>query len=97
MIAPVPDHLRTLFLGNLPYYCNEYDVLSLFRGCGQIESVRLIKKNQSNENLGYGFITFENYEDAVVATFKLHGQLILGRNIRLVVFFILICFVKYNL
>jgi hypothetical protein len=95
MIAPVPDHLRTLFLGNLPYYCHEYDVLSLFQGYGKIESIRLIKKNHSKGNMGYGFITFEDYQAAMVAACKLHGQLLLGRNIRFILTFIPVCFYYY--
>jgi RNA recognition motif-containing protein len=89
MTTNVPDHLRTLFLGNLPYFCHENDVLYLFQGFGKIESVRLIKNNRtSGGNMGYGFITFDAYQDAMLAASSLHGKPLLGRDIRLA----LLCF-----
>jgi RNA recognition motif-containing protein len=83
MNTNVPDHLRTLFLGNLPYFCQENDVLHLFDGFGKIESVRLIKnKRTSSGNMGYGFIIFDDYQDAMLAASRLHGTALLGRQIR---------------
>jgi RNA recognition motif-containing protein len=78
----IPDHLRTLFLGNLAFTCHEHDVLRIFSPFGRIESVRLIKNKQTNEMVGYGFITFDNYESAVHAARDMNGKVILGRELR---------------
>jgi RNA recognition motif-containing protein len=76
------DHLRTLFLGNLSFKCHEHDILRIFSPFGKIQSIRFIKNKQTNVMIGYGFITFESREAAVLAVREMNGQILLGRELR---------------
>jgi RNA recognition motif-containing protein len=78
-----PEHMRSLFLGNLPYDCTEQDIFCLFRDYGEISSIRMMKEHESSlQCLGYGFITFMDCQSSIVAKDTLNGRLFLGRPLR---------------
>jgi len=83
-----PEGCNTIFVGNLPFECEEKDkkIRAFFKGCGKIDGVRWItrKKFKGDAKIfkGCGFITFED-EACVAKAVKLNGNDFLGRPIRL--------------
>ncbi len=52
------DDSRSAFLGSLPYDVTEDEIRDHFAGCGDIESVRLVRDKKTNVGKGFGFILF---------------------------------------
>jgi RNA recognition motif-containing protein len=82
MQLSVAEHFRSLFLGNLAFACTENDLLYLFQSYGKIESIRLIKNKETQSMVGYGFITFIDYQSALLAATELNGKIFIGRDLR---------------
>jgi nucleolin len=78
----VPEHCRSLFLGDLSCFCHENDVADAFRKYGEIENIRL-KRGRDNKCLGYGFIIFMDMDSALAAQ-EMDGKLIVGRSVKYV-------------
>jgi len=76
------DHEGKLFLGNLSYDIREEDLKDEFGKFGPIAEIKLPMDRDYNRPKGFGFITFENPNDAKVAKEELHEKDILGRAIR---------------
>jgi nucleolin len=71
-----------LFVGNLPFSINEDQLREVFSEFGQIKEVNLIPdKTRPNAHKGFGFVEFENQEDAQKAVETLHESELEGRNI----------------
>jgi RNA recognition motif-containing protein len=77
---PLPEHCRSLFLGDLPCFCHENDVADAFRRYGEIENIRLMR-GRDKKCLGYGFIIFTEMDSAVAAQ-EMDGELIVGRSVK---------------
>jgi RNA recognition motif-containing protein len=75
------EHLRTLFIGDLSWFCQENDVFDAFSPVGEIEDIRLIRSKE-NKCLGYGFITFKTAQDAYNAMNQMNGQVLVGRKLK---------------
>eukprot|EP00599_Poterioochromonas_sp_BG-1_P002057 CAMPEP_0173140268 /NCGR_PEP_ID=MMETSP1105-20130129/4776_1 /TAXON_ID=2985 /ORGANISM="Ochromonas sp., Strain BG-1" /LENGTH=429 /DNA_ID=CAMNT_0014053205 /DNA_START=68 /DNA_END=1357 /DNA_ORIENTATION=- len=73
---------RSLFLGDLSCFCQEQDIFQFFQGCGEIESIRLMRSKTTNKCLGYGFITFVDLHVLPIAM-KLYGRVLLGRRVKI--------------
>jgi RNA recognition motif-containing protein len=76
----VPEHCRSLFLGDLSCFCHEQDVFNAFRPFGDVQTIRIMRGKQ-NKALGYGFVTFVEMEGACKAL-QLDGSLLLGRAMK---------------
>lgn len=76
----VPEHCRSLFLGDLSCFCQEIDIYRVFQQYGPVEDVR-IKRNKEGTGLGYGFITFHDPQSAITAM-AAGGTVILGRPVK---------------
>ena len=77
----VEEHYRTLFLGDLSWFCQDSDVYHAFSRSGQVEDIRLIRSKE-NQCLGYGFITFKTVQDAFKAMNDMNGQVLVGRKLK---------------
>lgn len=75
----------TLFVGDLPFLCDEEKLFELFHCFGAIESIRLKKSDNDPQkvHLSYGFVKFFAHEDAVRAFQEVNGMFYLGRRLRL--------------
>jgi RNA recognition motif-containing protein len=80
-VNSVPEQYRSLFLGDLSCFCNESDLYNAFHIFGEITSIRLMKSKETQKCLGYGFITFADYQ-ATLAAKELDGTLFLGRKMK---------------
>jgi RNA recognition motif-containing protein len=75
------DSSRTLFVGDLSYFCTEENLFALFSTFGSILTVR-IRRGISGESLMHGFVALESPEAANAALAALDGVEFMGRNIR---------------
>lgn len=76
----LPEHCRSLFLGDLSCFCSEQDILGMFQKYGEIETVRVMR-GRHRKALGYGFLTFAEIRSAVAAKQE-DGKMLLGRPIK---------------
>lgn len=57
-------------------------IWELFKTCGEIDSVRLVRDRRTGLNKGFGYVNFKS-EDAVALAFKLDGTEVSNRPIRI--------------
>eukprot|EP01039_Chlorochromonas_danica_P004499 gene4498-4934_t len=77
----IADASRTLFLGDLSYFCKEEDICNLFAEYGPISTVR-VRRGVTGESLMHGFVALETAEAAHRAIAALDGVEFMGRNLR---------------
>lgn len=75
------DAFRTLFLGDLSYFCTEEDLCSIFAPFGSISTVR-VRRGVTGESLMHGFIALDSHEAAKQAIVELDGKIFMGRSMR---------------
>eukprot|EP00981_Chlorochromonas_danica_P008203 scaffold2062_cov181-Ochromonas_danica.AAC.7 len=80
-IESMVDASRTLFLGDLSYFCTEEDLCTLFADYGPILTVR-VRRGVTGESLMHGFIALESPDMARRAITDLDGIEFMGRNMR---------------
>lgn len=71
---------RTVFVGDLSFFCKEVDLMQLFAPLGKISSVE-IKRGPNGESLLHAFMKFESEVSAQLAIQGVHGMKFMGRNI----------------
>lgn len=82
--APPPPHHfngngadhgeHILFVYNIGPETNEYHLGQLFSDFGPVTRVNVIRRGNSGESRGYGFVTMKYYQDALGAINSLDGQ-----------------------
>lgn len=73
---PPPKISKTaakLFVGQLPFECDEQRLRELFGAYGSVEQVHILKDSE-NRSKGAAFITYSNVEEADTAIFTLHNR-----------------------
>jgi RNA recognition motif-containing protein len=73
---------KKLYVGNLAYSLEENGLRDLFSQYGNIASVKIIVDRDSGRSKGFGFVEFDNADDAGKAMEELNGREIEGRTIR---------------
>ncbi|MCK4649852.1 RNA-binding protein [Candidatus Pacearchaeota archaeon] len=68
-----------LYVGNLPWSVDESKLKEIFSSFGNITEAVLIKDKFSGRSKGFGFITFENDEEAQKAISEMHEKDVEGR------------------
>ncbi|KAJ8387774.1 hypothetical protein AAFF_G00150750 [Aldrovandia affinis] len=71
-----------LFVGGLSFDTNEQALEDVFSKYGQITEVVVIKDRETQKSRGFGFVTFENPDDAKDAMAAMNGKSLDGRQIR---------------
>lgn len=71
---------KQLYIGNLSYQVNEQELKDLFQQYGSVEQVRIVKNYSSGRSKGFGFVTYNQIEDAKRAL-AAHGTKYQGRTI----------------
>jgi len=74
----IAKHVK-LYVGNLPYNTTEDDLRELFSAHGTVASVRLISDRETGRSKGFGFVEYENDDEAKAAIDALNGQEFSGR------------------
>lgn len=75
------DFKSTVFVGNLPFSCDEEELWTLFQNCGPIEYVRIVRDRRTLQGQGFAYVKFDN-STAVSAALELNGQQFSGRELR---------------
>lgn len=74
--APQPRISKTaakLFVGQLPFECNEQRLRELFGAYGTVEQIHVLR-DSDNRSKGAAFITYSTVEEADTAIFTLHNR-----------------------
>ncbi|XP_061549823.1 cold inducible RNA binding protein a [Phycodurus eques] len=71
-----------LFVGGLNFTTTEDSLASAFGKYGTIEKVDVIREKESGRSRGFGFVKYENVEDAKDALEAMNGKTLDGRSIR---------------
>ncbi|XP_061776206.1 cold-inducible RNA-binding protein A-like isoform X2 [Nerophis ophidion] len=71
-----------LFVGGLNFTTTEDSLAGAFGKYGAIEKVDVIRDKETGRSRGFGFVKYENVEDAKDALEAMNGKTIDGRNIR---------------
>ncbi|TKC50209.1 hypothetical protein EI555_000702, partial [Monodon monoceros] len=79
----IPSRQRTpkLFIGGLSFDTNEQSLEQVFSKYGQISEVVVVKDRETQRLRGFGFVTFENINDAKDAMMATNGKSVDGRQI----------------
>jgi len=71
-----------LFAYNIGADTNEYSLGELFGNYGKVVRVNVIRKGESGESKGFGFVTMKNYSEAVNAISALNGYNFSGKPLQ---------------
>jgi len=72
---------KKLFVGNLPFAMTDADLNTIFSAHGTVTSANIVIDKFSKRSKGFGFVEFENEEDAAKAMEALNNSEQMGRNI----------------
>lgn len=72
---------KKLFVGWIPYSFSNEDLKNLFSSHGEIVYARVLTDKDTWKSRGFGFVLFENVDDAVKAKEELHKHEVKDRFI----------------
>jgi nucleolar protein 12 len=55
------DNNRAIFVGNLDFEEKEEELWSIFKDCGEIEFVRIVRDSKTNVGKGFGYVQFTDF------------------------------------
>jgi len=68
-----------IYIGNLGYSVRENDLKEVMEDYGAVVSVKIVKDRETGRSKGFGFVEFENAEDAKRVIAELNGSEYAGR------------------
>ena len=71
-----------LYVGNLSWNTSEEGLRDAFERFGELGQVRVITDRETGRSRGFGFVTYQNPEDAESAISEMDGTELDGRSIR---------------
>ena len=78
---PETNETQTLYVGNLPFKTNRYELRELFQPYGKIYSARIMIDKTTRKPRGYGFVEMDK-KGAAKAIASLNGSIMAGRNLK---------------
>jgi RNA recognition motif-containing protein len=72
---------RKIFVGNLSFSIGEAELRQLFEQKGGVESVTVMRENDTGRSRGFGFVEMATDEAAQKAIAELNGFSVDGRNL----------------
>lgn len=72
---------KRLYVGNLPWSVDDQKLQEVFAAFGAVTSAKVISDKYTRRSKGFGFVEFENDEDADKAIKALHESDMEGRKI----------------
>jgi len=72
---------KRLYVGNLPWSVDDQKLQEVFSAHGTVTSAKVISDKYTRRSKGFGFVEFENDEDADKAIAALHESDMEGRKI----------------
>lgn len=73
---------KKLFVGGLAWATNDEALGRAFEEHGTVEEAKVVSDRDTGRSRGFGFVTFENEEDANKAQKAMDGQEMDGRQLR---------------
>jgi RNA recognition motif-containing protein len=73
---------KKIYVGNLSYNTEEYQLTDLFGQYGTVNSAKIIFDRDTNRSKGFGFVELEEDDAAEAAISALNNQELDGRNLR---------------
>lgn len=70
-----------IYVGNLSYKVDEFDLKEIFAEYGEVNSARIIMDRETRKSKGFGFVEMTQDEDGRKAIEELNGGELDGRNI----------------
>jgi RNA recognition motif-containing protein len=70
-----------IYVGNLNYEVEDYDLTELFEKYGSVSSSKVIMDKFTGRSKGFGFVEMENHDEASNAISKLNGVTYENRDI----------------
>ncbi|MFB6342310.1 RNA recognition motif domain-containing protein [Saccharicrinis sp. FJH62] len=70
-----------IYVGNLDFKVNEYDLEQLFNDFGSVSEAKVIIDKYSGRSKGFGFVTMEDDEEAKKAIDGLNGSSFKARDL----------------
>lgn len=80
-ITSEPAVTRSVFVGDLSFFCTEIDLATIFSPFGRIDCVE-IKRGRYGDSLMHGFVEYESEISAQIAIQEMHGKKFMGRTMR---------------
>lgn len=71
-----------LFVGGLAWATTDGDLRKAFEEFGTVKDAKVITDRDTGQSRGFGFVTFENTEDAKSALDQMNGSVLQGRTVR---------------
>ncbi len=75
-------HPYELFVGDLSFFCEEKDLLELFSRFGVVDNCRIVRNDNKNRSLMFGFVCMSTLEEAILASDTLNNFLFMGRAMK---------------
>ncbi|MBD3373310.1 MAG: RNA-binding protein [Candidatus Coatesbacteria bacterium] len=72
---------KKLFVGSLSWDTTDETLRTAFASYGEIAEAKVITDRDTGRSRGFGFVTFEDEQDAERAKQELDGSMLDGRNI----------------
>lgn len=72
---------KKLYVGNLPYSCDDAALHQAFAAFGAVDSARVIMDRESGRSKGFGFVEMSSDSDADKAISGMNGKDLMGRAI----------------
>ena len=74
---------KKIFVGNISWNVREQDLFEAFSKFGKLEEVKVIVDPQTHRSKGFGFVSFEENNDALTAIAEMNGAMLNGRPLRI--------------
>ena len=72
---------KNVYVGNLPHSIGEAELKELFEQKGKVDSVTIIRDNDTGRSRGFAFVDMASEEDARKAIEALNAYSLEGRNL----------------
>ncbi|KAH8832643.1 hypothetical protein DL96DRAFT_669759 [Flagelloscypha sp. PMI_526] len=70
----VPDSIHKIFVGGLPMYLNEEQVMDLLKSFGELKAFNLVRENNNGPSKGFAFFEYADPEVTDMAIQNLNGM-----------------------
>ncbi|CAG9765811.1 unnamed protein product [Ceutorhynchus assimilis] len=77
-----PDETKAIFVGNLPFNAEDEELWNLFKPCGAIAHVRIVRDGRTGMGKGFAYVNFKD-SDAVQLALEMEKVSLKDRELRI--------------